>query len=81
MRLKPAAIIATPAPIPTAAIPIAPPRARIFPIPAVLKANPNARMTGANPERAILIPSPIPVAAVLIAVPVVLIRVEIDLKI
>ena len=53
----------------------------MLPIPAVLKANPNALMTGANPERAILIPSPIPVAAVLIAVPVVLIRVEIDLKI
>lgn len=34
---KPAAIIATPAPIPTAAIAIAPPKARIFATPAVFK--------------------------------------------
>ena len=68
-RVNPAAIIATPAPIPTAAIAIAPPNARIFATPAVFSAAPNARMTGAKPERAVFKPCPIPTAAVLIDVP------------
>ena len=53
----------------------------MFPIPAVFNATPNALITGAKPDRAVLIPWPIPVAAVLIAVPVVLMTLASPLKI
>ena len=67
---KPAAMMATPAPIPTAAVATAPPKARILATPAVCKAAPKAKMTCDSPLNAALMPIPIPIAADLTAPPI-----------